>query len=539
MCCIASAQSFVCSLLIYLDALLRSVAPCRTVPRGSLLVSASLCVAWLGLVVLLSVDAGVVAAASASGGRQAWSSQAFLILSCIFLIGFFRSWLRSARARHTLKGQILATCHSLEQLRDAAAQAGRPLIRFAILVPARGESRVIANTMIHLSAIHYDCRYLDVYVIADSREQATHGEPATATIAMDWADRLNRSLGRPVFHVLQVPDDYDGRQLTAGAPSLASSKGRALNYALEHLQAVARLPDLIGVLDADGRLHPDVLLEAGWRHLVHGSLVLQGPVFQISNLDRVDLFGVMAGIELSIYHLSCLATQLHSRRFYPRFLAGTNYFICPHRLLAAGGWRSQALVEDADLGLRLFLGQRLRADWLPCPELEQTAPSLSVYLKQRHRWALGHLQLLPQIHQASLHGFAKLRLYWQVLRFLVSSPLTVVLPLLGWALVLFQPPPFTASWPAALSLLLFLLSLYTWDDFGRGLRLLNLQAPRPLCWWRVLAISLALMALMPCLMVVQLIPRLRALCDFLFSSRVRLQQVAWYKTERSIEDVGC
>ncbi len=438
-----------------------------------------------------------------------------------------------------MKGQILTPCHSLGQLRDAAAEAGRPLIRFAILVPARGESRVIANTMIHLSTIHYDCRYLDVYVIADSREQAIDGEPDTATIAMDWADRLNRSLGRPVFNVLQVPDDYDGRHLTAGAPSLASSKGRALNYALEHLQTVASLPDLIGVLDADGRLHPDVLLEAGWRHLVHGSLVLQGPVFQISNLDRVDLFGVMAGIELSTYHLSCLAAQLRSSRLYPRFLAGTNYFICPHRLLAVGGWRSQALVEDADLGLRLFLDQRLRADWLPCAELEQTAPSLSVYLKQRHRWALGHLQLLPQIHQAPLHGFAKLRLYGQVLRFLVSSPLTVLLPLLGWALVLFQPPPFTASWPAVLSLLLFLLSLYTWDDFGRGLRLLNLQAPRPLSWWRVLATSLALMALMPCLMLVQLIPRLQALRDFLFSRRARLNQVAWYKTERSIEDVGC
>lgn len=485
------------------------------------------------------MDAAAFAAASPSVARQAWSSQIFLALSCIFLIGFLRTWLRSLRAHQTLKGQILAPSPSLDQLRHAAAQAGRPLLRFAILVPAKGESRVIANTMIHLSSLHYDQRCVDVYVIADSREQSTAAEPATAAIATIWADRLNRSLGRTVFHVIQVPDDYDGRNLAAGPPSLASSKGRALNFALEHLRTHARLPDLIGVLDADGRLHPDVLLEAGWRHLVHGSLVLQGPVLQISNLDRVDLFGVMAGIELSIYHLSCLAAQLHSRRHYPRFLAGTNYFICPHRLLAVGGWRSQSLVEDADLGLRLFLSQRLRADWLPCAELEQTAPSLSVYLKQRHRWALGHLQLLPQIHQTSLHGFAKLRLYWQVLRSLASSPLTVLLPLLGWALVLFQPPPFTASWPAALSLSLFLLSLYTWDDFGRGLRLLNLQAPRPLPWWRVLATSLALMALMPCLMVVQLIPRLQALRDFLFSRRARRHQLVWYKTERSIEDLGC
>lgn len=495
-------------------------------------------VCGLGGFALVLLSDSAARAASVARAEADWWSQVSVVLSLIFFVGFLRALFRSWRARQTMNREVLAGKHSLAELALRTVQANRTLVRFAILVPAKDESRVIANTMIRLSRMNYDPSHFSVYVVADARECPRPGEPATAVVASDLADLLNRSLDHPVFHVLEVPDHYDGSRLAAGLPSLASSKGRALNYGLEHLRRLGQLPDLIGVLDADGRLDPDVLIEAAWRHLVDGSRVLQGPVFQITNLDRVDLFGVMAGVELSIYHLSSLAAQLRSRRRYPRFLAGTNYFICPHLLLSVGGWSSQALVEDADLGLRLFCRYHIRADWLPCAELEQTSPSLAVYLKQRHRWALGHLQLLPQIQRASLTGLSKCRLYWQVTRALISCPLTVLLPLLGWVLLLYPPTPWPAPWPVALSLSMVLLSLYTWDDFGRGLRLLNLQSPQPLSGLRVTAYGLALMLMMPCLMVVQLVPRLQALADFLFLPRARLDQLSWYKTERSVEEVG-
>lgn len=477
-------------------------------------------------------------AAPGSAQPVLWPQHLFIALSIIFALGFMRSLWRSWRARLTLRRQLLAPAPALAELQQLAAAAGRAQVRFVILIPAKSESRVIANTMQHLASLRYDPSLFSVYVITDSRECPAAGEPLTFDVARQCSQRLNQLLGRDLFHVLSIPDDYVAQRQRGVAPALASSKGRALNYALEALQAGSELPDLIGVLDADGRLHRDVLAEAAWRYLVKGSRILQGPVFQISNLDRVDLFGVMAGIELSVHHLSSMAAQLQSARHYPRFLAGTNYFICPRLLMEVGGWRSDALVEDAELGLRLFLRCRLRAEWLPSPELEQTAPSLAVYLRQRHRWALGHLQLLPQISREPVSVWMKLRLGWQVMRSMLTGPLAVLLPLLGWMLVLFHPPLFLASWPAAFSLVLLLLSLYTWDDFGRGLRLLNLQSPRPLPAWRLLTYSLALMLLMPCLMVIQLMPRLKALGQFVFSRRARLNQVVWYKTERSFEEVS-
>ena len=463
----------------------------------------------------------------------------FASLSCIFFLGFLRSCLRSRLAKSTLENQLLAPSPSIDELRSLCDERSCSLVRFAIFVPARGESRVIANTLTHLSSLSYDFRYLTIYVITDAREISSDGELLTSEVALQCAERLNERFGFDFIRVLSVPDGYDGQRLPGKPPSLASSKGRALNYALDILGSADSPVDLIGILDADGRLHRDVLVEAAKSFVCDGSAVLQGPVLQISNLDRVDLFGVMAGVELSMHHLSSLARQLQSSRRYPRFLAGTNYFISPDLLHSVGGWNSLSLVEDAELGLRIFFQSGRWATWLPSPEIEQTSPSLQIYLKQRHRWALGHLQLLSQIREASLSWHHKLRLYWKVAHSILVAPLTTLLPILGWTLVLFCVVPSGSSWALALSLSLSLLSLYTWDDFGRGLRLLNLQSPRPLSLARVLRHSIAFMLMMPCLMVVQLLPRLRALLQFVFSRRARSNEIAWYKTERSIEDVVC
>lgn len=497
----------------------------------------------LSVLLLYSGPASAAFLSRQKPGYDQLLSSLFLALSCLFFVGFLRSFYRAHVARSTLfkttiAGHLLSP-PSFEDLRSLCQSRYRPIVRFAIFIPARGESRVIANTLTHLSTMHYDFRYVSIFVITDSRETSIDGSLLTSDVARHCADGLNAGFGHEVIHVLSVPDSYDGQKLSGKPPSIASSKGRALNYALDVLLSSEHKVDLIGILDADGRLNSHVLIEAAIRFVRDGSAVLQGPVLQISNLDRVDLFGVMAGVELSMHHLSSLATELQSKRRYARFLAGTNYFICPHLLSSVGAWNSLSLVEDAELGLRIFFRTGRWASWLPCPEIEQTSPSLQIYLRQRHRWALGHLQLLPQIHQASLHSIDKLFLFWKVGKAILVAPLTTLLPILGWALAIFYVVPSGPAWSLALSLALTLLSIYTWDDFGRGLRLLNLQSPRPLSACQVLRHSIAFMLMMPCLMVVQLIPRLRALLDFLFSKKVRSNQISWYKTERSVEDVMC
>jgi cellulose synthase/poly-beta-1,6-N-acetylglucosamine synthase-like glycosyltransferase len=459
----------------------------------------------------------------------------FLSLSLCFVVGFVCSWRNSVQAKTTLMHDLSRPALSLDRLSQLAVQRHRNLPSFLILIPARSESRVIANTLHHLSQLRYMPGLFSVLVIADAREYSVDGESTTQVVAAQVSARLNEEYGRQIFSVTTVPDDYDGHRLSGAEPAYTSSKGRALNYALDLVVRKKVLPDFIGVLDADGRLHLDVLLEVAKQSLKLDAQVLQGPVFQISNLRQVDLFGLMAGIELSIFHLSVLARELRSSRLFPRFLAGTNYFICPKLLLEVGGWKSTSLVEDAELGLRLFLQRGVRAHWLPSVEIEQTAPSLGVYLKQRERWSLGHLQLLAQVRQAPISVWFKLRIGLQVIRSLLACPWSVVLPSMAWSLAVVGIALPSAPWSMALALFLALISLYSWDQFGRGLRLLNQQSPRPLSSRRVLLSSVALILLLPCLTVIQLLPRITALLSYFRLRRARGSEFAWYKTERTAE----
>jgi polyferredoxin len=123
----------------------------------------------------------------------------------------------------------------------------------------------------------------------------------------------------------------------------------------------------------------------------------------------------------------------------------------------------------------------------------------------------------------------------QVIRSLLACPWSVVLPSMAWSLAVVGIALPSAPWSMALALFLALISLYSWDQFGRGLRLLNQQSPRPLSSRRVLLSSVSLILLLPCLTVIQLLPRITALLSYFRLRRARGSEFAWYKTERTAE----
>jgi cellulose synthase/poly-beta-1,6-N-acetylglucosamine synthase-like glycosyltransferase len=342
-------------------------------------------------------------------------------------------------------------------------------------------------------------------------------------------------LDRKTFTVIQVPASFDGNLRKIGPPSHRSTKGRALNYALTWLNETGRILrcSFIGVLDADGRLHSEALNNVAELTLYQNVDIAQGPVFQISNLSKADLIGVMAGIELSLHHISRMWLDLTSKNDSPRFLAGTNYFIRPYLLQEAGGWNSESLVEDAELGLHLYLKRKAKAVWLPAYEIEQTPPHWSIYLKQRERWALGHLQLIPIVARSNLKKLTKMRVYFRIVRHFIESPLDIILPIASWQLVrnveLYQSGQ--SAQPAMLAITI--ASIYTWSYLSRGLLLLNPFSSQPMRKRELIKTSALLTFCMPGLAILQLIPRLTALAKFLHNSGT----TEWYKTERSIESV--
>lgn len=465
--------------------------------------------------------------------HPAWAMWLVEGLIILFVLGFLQSLWTYRQARRTLRRQIDGPKPSLDSVQALAEARGRELPRIVILVPARDEAAVIHNTLQRLSELDYPRDRFAVIVITDAREARDDGHPTTREIAQGIATCWNAGLPAPFVHVVDVPEWYSGRFGNAERTFARSTKGRALNYALEYLEADPRLRtcDMLGVLDADGRMHRHALREVAHLVLARGERLVQGPVFQISNLPDVGLMGKAAGIELSIFHISTLSRQLQSGRDTARFLAGTNYFIDPRLMIEVGGWDDRALVEDAELGLRLYLQKRVRPAWLSCHEVEQTPPDCATYLRQRQRWALGHFQLLPVIARSNLSWWAKTRLRFKVLHSIFMCPFDVGLPIVSWVAL---GAGWSADVPAALRwVMLGLLvgSVFVWDYFGRGARMLSRYAPQPMgraeSWW----LSLQFILAMPWLMALQAWPRIAAFCKY--ASGCYSQD--WQKTTRTAE----
>jgi len=484
-------------------------------------------------VMLLPVIAAADSAPAGESSHHASATWLVLGLIVLFILGLVQSARTYFLARRMIRHQIDAPKPSLDQIQTLARAQGRALPLIVIMVPARDESAVIHNTLQRLGELDYPRDRFAVVVITDARERPSRNGLITKAIAEQIAARWNATLEAPFVHVVDVPECYSGRFGDASPTCARSTKGRALNYALQYIQQDARLStaDMLGVLDADGRMHRHALREVAHLVLAKNERLVQGPVFQISNLPEVGLMGKAAGIELSIYHLSTLSRQLMSGRDTARFLAGTNYFIKPSLMVEVGGWDDTALVEDAELGLRLYLQKRVKPAWLSCHEVEQTPPDCATYLRQRQRWALGHFQLLPIIARSNLPWFSKLRLRAKVLHSIFMCPFDVGLPIVSWVALF-------AGWAAEIPtelrwvmLALMIGSIFVWDYFGRGARMLNryatVQMSRGQSWW----LSLQFILAMPWLMALQAWPRMAAFFKYATGSCNQ----EWKKTTRTIE----
>jgi cellulose synthase/poly-beta-1,6-N-acetylglucosamine synthase-like glycosyltransferase len=287
---------------------------------------------------------------------------------------------------------------------------------------------------------------------------------------------------------------------------------------------------MLGILDADGRLDKHVLKEIAYRRLRNNSKLLQGSVFQVSNYDQVSIVGVVAGLELAIHHLTELPTRMLNARV--QFLAGTNYFIDKDLIQTVMGWDQHSLVEDAELALRIYEKQRVIAEWILKPELEQSPENFRVYRRQRERWARGHLVLLRAIKNADITWREKLTFYSKV--FLSQFRFLTDLFLFFLAIILMFLGAFAYLSPflKALSLFLAVMSILIMDTYGFIYRRLAGYIDPNMKFTHKVLQSLKLFSFFPILIFVQATPRMAALWNFLFG-----KEISWYKTQRTKEVV--
>lgn len=314
-------------------------------------------------------------------------------------------------------------------------------LRFSLLVPARHEEGVLAHTIVRLLASNHPD--FEVVVIVG------HDDPGTAAVAEE--------LARAHPDRVRVVVDRHERK----------NKPKALNNAL----AVAT-GDVVGVFDAEDEVHPELL-----RHVDHAFRTTDAHVVQ-GGVQLINFHSSWYSLRNCLEYYFWFRSRLHlqaDKGFIP--LGGNTVFVRSEVLRGAGGWDSNCLAEDCDLGVRLSSqGSPVVVSYDPLMVTrEETPGSLMSLFKQRTRWNQGFIQVYRKGDWRGLPDFRQRLLA----RYTLATPFVqtftgLAIPV-GIAIGLFTATPIVVAllsfFPLLPTLAILSFEVAGLHDFGKQYRL--------------------------------------------------------------------
>ena len=184
------------------------------------------------------------------------------------------------------------------------------------------------------------------------------------------------------------------------ADNLQGFKAGALRLAMVHTAADA---EVLGVIDADYVVQPDWLKELVPLFADPTIALVQAPQDHRDG-ERSVMHHAMNGEYAGFFDIG----MVQRNEVNAIIVHGTMCLIRRSALEAAGGWSSDTICEDTDLGLTLLeLGWRAhytnkRYGYGLLPDC------FDAYKKQRHRWAYGGFQILKKHWRRFLPGASRL-----------------------------------------------------------------------------------------------------------------------------------
>jgi cellulose synthase/poly-beta-1,6-N-acetylglucosamine synthase-like glycosyltransferase len=315
---------------------------------------------------------------------------------------------------------MLYTWERPERLRAAAGPTRflPPKLGFTVLLPAREEQAVIAETIRRMWRARYPAYLLEILVICQADDSGTIHAAAEAIDA----------LGSPAVRL----EIY-------GVPPY--NKPHALNVGF-----AASSHEIVTVFDAEDDVHPDIFNIVNTVMLEDEVGVVQAGV-QLMNL-RDHWFSLHNCLEYYFWFKSRL--HFHARHgMIP--LGGNTVFVRRDLLERVGGWDEGCLTEDADIGVRLSaLGERVRVIYDAARVTrEETPATTSAFLRQRTRWHQGFLQVLRKGEWQRLPGLRQ-----RLLAFYTFSYPAVQVPLIAlWPVAILGG--FLVNTPIAVAMLTY------------------------------------------------------------------------------------
>lgn len=234
-----------------------------------------------------------------------------------------------------------------------------------IMIPAHNEERVIASTLERVLKLNYPKHLIQIIVIDDNSSDGT---------------------GVQIKKVQQHNIDRKINVITTSKETGGKGKAHALNLALK--QTVG---EWICIFDADAAPEPNTL-----KFLIIKSFEDRryAAVFgrnKARNRNR-NFLTKCINIELVVSQRIVNPGKWHL--FKLGQIPGTNFIINRRILEKVGGWDTRAITEDTDLGFSIMKRGYLIAYESRAEAYQQEPEKLSVYIKQRIRWAKGNLYVV-------------------------------------------------------------------------------------------------------------------------------------------------
>jgi cellulose synthase/poly-beta-1,6-N-acetylglucosamine synthase-like glycosyltransferase len=354
------------------------------------------------------------------------------LLAGFFVLSVILIWFMIA---YQLVLTVAGFAHNWSSAREKAtidAMTHLQLPKVCILIPAHNEEKVIRPTVEAMLKFEYPADKLEVLVINDGSSDRT-GE------IVEGLAKLDRRV-----KCYNVPKGEGGK-----------GKSRALNLGMKQTNA-----EIIAVYDADNQPLPNALKYLVAELLIHPELGAVLGNFRTINRDRTWLTRF-----ISIETLSFQAILQAGRwkLFKVATLPGTNFVIWKHLLDDLNGWDEDAITEDSELSIRIYMkGYKIK--YIPfAVTLEQEPETISVWAKQRTRWVRGNnyvvakfFKEIPQfknkflalevLYLLSLYYFFLFAIGVSDLIFILSVSQLVAIPL---------PGPYTTVWILAIVLFTF------------------------------------------------------------------------------------
>ncbi len=229
---------------------------------------------------------------------------------------------------------------------------------YAILIPARYESKVIANLLDSIKNQTYKIAFQDVYIIVESEEDET------VTIAKKY--------GASIF----LRTDLTKQR-----------KGYALDECLKMILEKEKKYDAFFIFDADNTLSKDFIQKMNY--CFNSGYDVASGYRSVNNWD-VNRISVCSGLTFTM--LNQIGNRMRVNKKQGITVFGTGFYISYDIIKKLGGYPFHSLTEDYELSLYLTQNKVKSIYYEDAIFYDEQPTSYKQSKKQRLRWCKGYFE---------------------------------------------------------------------------------------------------------------------------------------------------